>query len=51
MLIISARSVTLNANATTPWAMTIRRIAPLVTFTSDTCEVMPITNEKYTKSP
>ena len=36
--------------ATTPWAVTVRRISLLVTPTSDTCDVMPITNEKYTKS-
>ena len=45
-LIIKASSETLKKNATTPWAMTVWRIALLVTVTSDTCEVMPMTNEK-----
>jgi hypothetical protein len=46
MFTISASKVTLKMNATTPWARTRRRSERDVTATSDTCEVMPITNEK-----
>src|SRR5262249_45019761 len=46
MLIIRASSATLKKNATTPWAATVRRMYLLVTPTSETCDVMPMTKEK-----
>jgi hypothetical protein len=46
MFTISAKSATLNRNDTTPCAVTVRRIERDATPTSDTCDVMPITNEK-----
>jgi hypothetical protein len=50
MLTVRARRATLKANETTAWAVTVRRTGLFVIATSETCEVMPITNEKYTKS-
>ena len=43
---VKARSAALNTKDTTPWAATVRRICLLVTPTSETCEVMPMTKEK-----
>lgn len=47
---VSANSVALKMNDTTPWTVTSRRMELAVTATSDTCEVIPMTNEKYMKS-
>ena len=45
-LTVSASRAALKAKATIPWPATRRRICLLVTLTSETCEVMPITKEK-----
>jgi hypothetical protein len=50
MFTTSATSVALKKNDTTPCAMTVRRIALAVTATSETCDVIPMTSEKYMKS-
>jgi hypothetical protein len=47
---VKPSKVALKTNDTTPWAATVRRIAGDVTATSETCDVMPITKEKYMKS-
>ena len=43
---LNATTTTLNPNASNPCMSIRRRIGREVTTTSDTCEVMPITNEK-----
>ena len=43
---LNATTTTLNPNASNPCISIRRRIGREVTTTSDTCEVMPITNEK-----
>ena len=50
MFTVNASKAALNMKAMTPWAATVRRIGRLVMPTSETCDVMPMTNEKYTKS-
>src|SRR5262245_38579582 len=45
-LTVKARSAALNTNDTMPCAAAVRRISLLVMATSDTCDVMPMTNEK-----
>src|SRR5579872_5035573 len=50
ILTISASSAVLNTNEMMPCPVTVRRIVLSVMPTSDTCAVMPITKEKYTKS-
>ena len=49
-LTVSASTTRLKKNAKTPCIDTMRRIAFEVICTSDTCEVMPMTSEKYRKS-
>jgi hypothetical protein len=46
MLTVRASNVALKMNDTAPWAATRRRSALDVTATSETCDVMPTTNEK-----
>jgi len=46
MLTVRASSAALKMNERMPWAATVRRIGLHETPTSDTCDVMPITNEK-----
>ena len=46
MLTVSATMAVLKKNDSAPWATTMRRIDLLVTATSETWNVMPITNEK-----
>jgi len=46
MLTVRASSAALKTNERMPWAATVRRIGLHETATSDTCDVMPITNEK-----
>src|SRR5262249_57202204 len=46
MLTVRASSAALKMNERMPWAATVRRIGLHETATSDTCDVMPITNEK-----
>ena len=43
---VNARSAALNRNDTMPCAVAVRRITLLVMPTSETCDVMPMTNEK-----
>jgi hypothetical protein len=50
ILTINASSAVLNTNEMMPCAVAVRRMVLSVTPTSDTCAVMPITKEKYTKS-
>jgi hypothetical protein len=46
MFTVSASSVALKMNETMPCAVTVWRIGFDVTATSETCDVMPMTNEK-----
>jgi hypothetical protein len=46
MFTISATKVTLKKNETMPWAIAVRRIGFDAIATSETCDVMPMTNEK-----
>src|SRR5262249_7307717 len=46
MFTVRASRATLKKNEMTPWAATVRRISFLITPTSDTWEVIPITREK-----
>ncbi len=50
ILTISASSAVLKKNEMMPCAVAVRRMVLSVIPTSETCAVMPITNEKYTKS-
>ncbi len=50
ILTINASSAVLKKNEMMPCAVTVRRMVLSVMPTSETCAVMPITNEKYTKS-
>ena len=50
ILTISATSAVLKTNEMMPCAVAVRRMVLSVMPTSETCAVMPITNEKYTKS-
>ena len=50
VLIVSARITVLNPNDRIPCNSTSRRISRDVTSTSETWQVMPMTNEKYAKS-
>ena len=43
MFTVSATNATLKKKDKTPWALTVRRIVLLVTPTSETWDVMPIT--------
>src|SRR5258708_14514350 len=51
MLTISASSAVLNTNEIMPCAVAVRRMVLSVTPTSETCAVMPITNEEIHKVP
>jgi hypothetical protein len=46
MFTISATKVTLKKNETMPWAVAVRRIGLDAIATSETCDVMPMMNEK-----
>jgi hypothetical protein len=50
VLMVSARITVLNPNDKIPCNSTSRRISRDVTSTSETWQVMPMTNEKYAKS-
>lgn len=50
ILTISATSAVLKTNEMMPCTVAVRRMILSVMPTSETCAVMPITNEKYTKS-
>ena len=50
MFTVRASNVALKMNDAAPWAATRRRSGRDVTATSDTCDVMPTTKEKYIKS-
>ena len=50
MLTISANSAVLKKKEMMPCTVAVRRMVLSVMPTSETCAVMPITNEKYTKS-
>jgi hypothetical protein len=50
MLMLSASTAILKTNARKPCTRVRCRMRREVTATSETCEVMPITNEKYAKS-
>ena len=50
VLMVSARITVLNPNDKIPCNSTSRRISRDVTATSETWQVMPMTNEKYAKS-
>jgi hypothetical protein len=50
ILMASASSVTLKMKETKLCSITVFRITFDFTWTSDTCQVMPITKEKYMKS-
>ena len=43
MLMLIARIVMLKTNDSTPWISVIRRMCRAMTATSETCDVMPIT--------
>ena len=43
MLMLIARIVMLKMNDNTPWISVIRRMCRAITATSDTCDVMPMT--------
>ena len=46
MFTVSATNATLKKKDKTPWALTVRRIVLLVTPTSETWDVMPMTKAK-----
>jgi hypothetical protein len=50
ILTIKATSAVLKTKEIMPCAVAVRRMVLSVIPTSETCAVMPITNEKYTKS-
>jgi len=50
MLTVSAINVTLNTNATMPWAVTVLRMVREVIPTSETADEVPIQKAKYRKS-
>ena len=46
MFTVMAMKAAVKKNDSTPWATTMRRIDLVVTATSETCNVMPMTKEK-----